>query len=135
MKVSPMKRYCILFIILSFLSVVAYGQNTSDTLRVKTRLAELTLKSNQLKKQIAKEDKQRNARIEGVEPEQMELVNLRQDSICMELRSQLVDVELEMAELTTVQSSAVTVTTSQAQGSNNIHQILQSLKPNRPSKE
>ena len=52
-----------------------------------------------LQKQIATEDKERNAVIEGVSPETLEKRNERQDSICLELRSELTAVELELKEL------------------------------------
>ena len=60
-----------------------------------------SLKNRQaaLKQQIAIEDNKRNAVIEGVSAETLEQRNARQDSICLELRSELVDVELELAEL------------------------------------
>ena len=52
-----------------------------------------------LQKQITVEDKKRNAVIEGVSPETLEKRNERQDSICLELRSELTDVEIELKEL------------------------------------
>ena len=52
-----------------------------------------------LQKQIAAEDKKRNAVLEGVSPETLEKRNERQDSICLELRSELTSVELELKEL------------------------------------
>lgn len=60
-----------------------------------------SLKNRQaaLKQQIAIEDNKRNAVIEGVSAETLEQRNARQDSICLELRSELVDVELELSEL------------------------------------
>lgn len=54
---------------------------------------------NQLRRQIATEDKKRNQVIEGVSAQQLEQINDRQDSICLDLRSQLVSVELQISEL------------------------------------
>ena len=60
-----------------------------------------TLKQHQmdLKKKIETEDKKRNRAMEGVSAESLEQMNLVQDSICLELRSELVSVELQMKEL------------------------------------
>ena len=52
-----------------------------------------------LKKQIAIEDGKRNQVMNGVNFEIQEAMNDKQDSICLDLRSQLVAVELELKEL------------------------------------
>ena len=124
-------------IFLSFAMVVlsasmSYAQERSDSIRIHSRNAELTLKRNQLKQRIADEDKNRNSQLVGVSPEQMEIINLRQDSLCLELRSQLVAVELELAELDKLQSAGSVPGTSPVQG---VQQFIQSLKPTRPQKE
>lgn len=96
-----------------------------------------------LQKQIAAEDKKRNAVIEGVSPETLEKRNERQDSICLELRSRLTAIELELKEL-----GADNATVQIAQQYNNlVHNNQQDstqvevqntpatpLKPTRPSK-
>ena len=86
-----------------------------------------------LQKQIATEDKKRNAVIEGVSPETLEKRNERQDSICLELRSELTAVELELKEL-----GADNTTTQIVQQYNNlvhsIHQdTTQVAAPNKPT--
>ena len=96
-----------------------------------------------LQKQIAAEDKKRNAVIEGVSPETLEKRNERQDSICLELRSRLTAIELDLKEL-----GADNATVQIAQQYNNlVHNNQQDstqvevqntpatpLKPTRPSK-
>lgn len=63
------------------------------------RMKALILQENNLKKQIQEADKKRNAVYNGVLPETAEALNDRQDSICLDLRSRLVSVQLEMAEI------------------------------------
>ena len=63
------------------------------------KIMNLNARKTSLQKQIELEDKKRNRVIEGVDPENMELINDRQDSLCLALRSQLTDVQLELNEL------------------------------------
>lgn len=86
-----------------------------------------------LQKQIAVEDKKRNAVIEGVSPETLEKRNERQDSICLELRSELTVVELELKEL-----GADNTTAQIAQQYNNLihhnqQDSTQTAIPNKPT--
>ena len=96
-----MKNNRILIVaVLSLMACVSFAQepvknSTLNTLKVK----ELRLTKTSLEKQIAEEDKKRNQVVNGVTPETQELLNNRQDSICLDLRSQLVEVELELKEL------------------------------------
>lgn len=96
-----MKNNRILIVaVLSLMACVSFAQepvknSTLNALKVK----ELRLTKTSLEKQIAEEDKKRNQVIDGVTPETQELLNNRQDSICLDLRSQLVEVELELKEL------------------------------------
>ena len=69
-----------------------------DTAADSLRVRELNLRKAELQQQIKAEDAKRNRTISGVAPETQELLNDRQDSICLELRSQLVAVELELRE-------------------------------------
>lgn len=64
------------------------------------KLKELNLRRESLQQQISVEDAKRNLSVNGVAPRTQELLNDRQDSVCLELRSQLADVELELQELT-----------------------------------
>lgn len=89
--------------LLPALAFPAFAQNrpqadeaTVNAIKVK----ELTLKKESLLKKIAAEDAKRDQSINGVAPETQEMLNDRQDSVCLALRSQLVSVNLELKELT-----------------------------------
>lgn len=72
----------------------------SDSVATVVRIKSLKEKARILKEQISAADSKRNAHIDGVSAANLELINDRQDSICLDLRSQLVAVELELQELT-----------------------------------
>lgn len=89
--------------LLAALAFPAFAQNrpqadeaTVNAIKVK----ELTLKKESLLRKIAAEDAKRDQSINGVAPETQEMLNDRQDSVCLALRSQLVSVNLELKELT-----------------------------------
>ena len=71
------------------------NENTVQAIKIK----ELNLRKTNLQKQIKIEDQKRNQTYNGVAFETQEALNDKQDSICLELRSQLVAVELELKEL------------------------------------
>lgn len=71
----------------------------SDSITTALKVRELKIRKQSLQQRIAAEDKKRNQVVSGVTPETQELINDRQDSICLDLRSQLVAVELEMEEI------------------------------------
>ena len=72
---------------------------TKDSITTALKIRELKIRKQSLQQRIATEDKKRNQVIDGVTPETQEMLNDRQDSICLDLRSQLVAVELEMEEV------------------------------------
>lgn len=78
-------------------------ENTVHALKVK----ELNLRKANLQKQIKIEDQKRNRTMNGVAAGTQELLNDKQDSICLELRSQLVSVELELKELVPDKTGAI----------------------------
>lgn len=84
-----------------------YPTVQNDSTVITTKIRNLKNRKAALQKQIAEEDKKRNVVIEGVSPVTLEARNERQDSICLELRSELATIELELNELapdsTTVQ--------------------------------
>lgn len=71
----------------------------NDSIATAVRLNGLQSKKDKLEKKIKVEDGKRNSQITGVSPETLEEMNNRQDSICLALRSELVDVILEIKEL------------------------------------
>lgn len=77
----------------------AQAKNRQDSTLIAIRLYELNERKADIQKKIQVEDSKRNQSIEGVSYETQEKLNFTQDSICMELRSQLTDIELEIGEL------------------------------------
>lgn len=84
----------------SLLLSVSVGVSADDreSIIAAIKVKELTLRKEALEKQIASEDSKRNQTIAGVSLQTQELLNDRQDSVCLALRSQLVSLELELKE-------------------------------------
>lgn len=102
-------------------------QPTADSTANALRIRSLKAQIEGLDKQIKQEDVKRNKTILGVKPEQLEVMNDRQDSVCLELRSQLTDKQLELKELTAKQAAAAL--------SQQINVLQQApSKPNTPAK-
>lgn len=80
-------------------TVSAQNKSKQDSILTTIRLNELKTRQAEVQKKIDAEDRKRNQSIGGVSVETMEKMNRTQDSICLELRSQLVEIELEIAEL------------------------------------
>lgn len=82
-------------------SATACAQEKAQTDSTVTaiRLDQLKKRQVDLKKRIETEDKKRNRFIDGASVASLERMNLAQDSICLELRSELVRVRLEIGEL------------------------------------
>ena len=134
----------ILFIL--FCSVIglanASAQTKADTVKVQIKIKKLKQIEATLKKHIETEDKKRNQNIEGVSEISMNEMNQRQDSICLDLRSQLVDVQLQVKELELSIKPDATLAPEQA--ASNLHQGLSTIsaaannasgKPTKPSKK
>ena len=100
-KMTAMKAYKILATgLFALMAFPALAQQTAmDSTVTAIKAKELAIRKTSLQKQIAVEDGKRNQRIDGLTPEAQEAMNDRQDSICLELRSQLVAIELELKEL------------------------------------
>ena len=106
-----MKSYRLLALcVMVVFCMTAYAQedkhnNTVQAIKIK----ELNLRKANLQKQIKIEDQKRNQTLSGVTAETQEMLNNKQDSICLELRSQLVSVELELKELVPDKTTATIV--------------------------
>lgn len=74
-------------------------EQKDDSTMIALKIKNLNARKVSLKKQIETEDKKRNRVIAGVDPESLERINDRQDSLCLALRSQLTEVQLELDEL------------------------------------
>lgn len=98
-----MKKLNVLIANLLALSVLpAYSQDVKtekDSITASIKIEELKREKNMLEKQIVTEDAKRNQSIAGVAPQTLERLNDKQDSLCLELRSKLLSVELELSEL------------------------------------
>lgn len=100
MKLSKILYAMAIGMLLFSIESNAQGQTSQNDSTVNAiKIKNLKNRKAALQKQIAVEDKKRNAVIEGVSPETLEKRNERQDSICLELRSELTVVELELKEL------------------------------------
>ena len=134
----------ILFIL--FCSVIGLAnvsaQTKADTVKVQIKIKELKQAEATLKKRIETEDKKRNRNIEGVSETSMDEMNQRQDSVCLDLRSKLVDVQLQVKELELSIKPDATLAPEQA--ASNLHQGLATIpaaanstsgKPAKPSKK
>lgn len=86
-------------VILAMSAGNAWAQQTVDSVAVAIRVKTLESRRASLKAQIKEEDQKRKRVVEGITPEANERLNTVQDSICLELRSQLVSVELELDEV------------------------------------
>ncbi len=73
--------------------------SSGDTIATDIRLKSLRNKKESLKKEIKIQDSRRNRQIPGVTAETLEEMNDKQDSICLELRSELMDVTLGIKEI------------------------------------
>lgn len=119
-----------------FFCIAGYAQNNikqNDSTMNAIKIKNLKNRKAALQRSIETEDKKRNAVIDGVLPKTLEKRNERQDSICLELRSELTSVELELKEL-----GADNNTTQIAQQYNNlIHHnqpdSVQATAPNKPT--
>lgn len=99
-----MKRILIIAIALTALSFVrVHAQQTltqADSTTLALRMKTLREQEALLKSEIDRQDKRRDNVVNGVSAEYQEYLNDRQDSICLDLRSRLVAVRLEMKEIT-----------------------------------
>lgn len=97
---------------------VSQNQSRQDSTLTAIKVEELQRKQASLVKRIKIEDAKRDQNTSGVAPETQELLNDRQDSVCLALRSQLVSVELELNELLPDKTSEAIV--------NQLNELMQS---------
>lgn len=104
------------------------GQDSSEVVR------RLNARKTELTKQIAAEDRKRDQHLEGVSWEKMKEINVRQDSVCLQLRSDLNDVDLELKELRKSAKPSPIQVLQQAQEQHFIEEAQQALRPSKPAK-
>ena len=95
--IKSLKYGILLLAIMSVSTANAQDDKISATANA-VKVKELNLKKQQLAQRIAIEDRKRNRHEHGMSPEKQEILNLKQDSICLELRSELVNIECEIKE-------------------------------------
>lgn len=74
----------------------------NDSIANALKLNSLKKQKERIQKEIKLQDAKRNKMIPGVSYETMEQINDSQDSVCLDLRSKLVDVMLEIKDLNSV---------------------------------
>lgn len=95
-----------IFIIFGFLllnssltSFTVKAEQLNDSTLIILKIKDLNHKKEILEKKIKEEDAKRNQPLPGVSQQTREQINDKQDSICLSLRSQLVNINLELKEL------------------------------------
>lgn len=99
MKKTIMSLLILAMSISSTQYISALSPVMNDSVPTENRMNKLQAKRETLKREIKEQDAKRNRQIEGVSPETMERINDKQDSLCLALRSELVDVNLEIMEI------------------------------------
>ena len=106
-----MKHYILSAILIATVLCVgndSYAQvknSDKESITASIKKKSLQLKRENLIKEIKAQDAKRNKQMSGVSAETNEAINDSQDSICLALRSQLVDVILEIKEVSSEVSS------------------------------
>lgn len=118
-----MKRFILASVLMVLSLPAAVGCRAQEKEKNDSTVAVLRLKAlrdrrENLQREIKVQDAKRNKQIAGVSPETMEEMNDKQDSVCLALRSELVDVTLEIKEI----SSAVTFPQVVSQYNNMVRQ-------------
>lgn len=94
-----LKIFMFLFALAFALPVYSQSKEQGNATVLAVKIKELELKKAMIEEKIALEDKKRNQREYGITPERQEVLNDRQDSLCLELRSERVSIELELKEI------------------------------------
>lgn len=123
----------VLQVLTAAMTVQAQNKNSSgrDSSEVVRRLND---KKAELTRLIAAEDRKRDQHIEGVSWEKMKEINERQDSLCLQLRSELNDVDLELKELKKSTALSPVQVLQRAQEHHYIEEAQQALTPSKPVK-
>lgn len=123
-----------IFALMAVAPVHTMAQKDANETMTIVRKNSLESKKAELEKRIAAEDRKREQHLEGVSRKNMEILNLRQDSICLQLRSELTDVELELKELERATKATPAQVLQQAQEQTFRKEVQQALKPGSAGK-
>lgn len=85
-----------------------------DSMRYTLKQRELIQNRTTLEQRIRQEDEKRGVTIPGATPDEQEAANLTQDSLCLALRSQLTDINLQINELSALLAASGDSTQNQA---------------------
>lgn len=138
------RRNFFLTVLLTIASLAAQAQSLAlpssqrvDSIATAAQISSLEQQRTQLQTRIKQEDAKRGTKTDGVTPQTQEALNDRQDSLCLSLRSQLVDVELQLSELQTPASASTPVASSgsntQSNWAQQVSTIVQSHQQNQQS--
>lgn len=127
-------RNALIAALLTLASLPLQAQDTAlpvisqvDSIATAVQIRSLEQQRTQLQTRIQQEDAKRGTKTEGVTPQTQEMLNDRQDSLCLSLRSQLVDVELQLSELQSPASSSAASASSGSNTSSNWAQQVSTL--------
>lgn len=91
--------FAVVFAMLLAAPIVAQSDKQGDSdLRSVVKIKELNQRKAELQRELTVAESKRNMDRNGVAYDTQERLNIRQDSICLELRSELVEIELELKE-------------------------------------
>lgn len=137
------RRIFFLTVLLTIASLSLQAQSLApssqrvDSIATAAQIRSLEQQRTQLQTRIKQEDAKRGTKTDGVTPQTQEALNDRQDSLCLSLRSQLVDVELQLSELQTPASASTPVASSGSNAQSNwaqqVSTIVQSHQQNQQS--
>lgn len=137
------RRIFFLTVLFTIASLAAKAQSSAlssqrlDSVATAAQISSLEQQRTQLQTRIKQEDAKRGTKTDGVTPQTQEALNDRQDSLCLSLRSQLVDVELQLSELQTPASASTPVASSgsntQSNWAQQVSTIVQSHQQNQQS--
>lgn len=138
-----MKKLIVLFAVVAIslsmaqeISAQTIAKN--DSIAIALRLNSLQNKKESFQREIKVQDSKRDRQISGVSAETLEKMNDKQDSLCLTLRSELVDVILEIKEISPNVASPQLIN----QYNNLVHKLdsvapasVQPVEPTKPTKK
>ena len=99
-KLETMKKSAIILSLLISMSVGAFANDVmpDDNTAKMIKVNQLKKRLKEVNEKIKEEDKKRNQEFKDADPVSMERLNDEQDAKCLKLRSERVEIELELKE-------------------------------------